>query len=60
MLTSTCVVSFSYLMSLWDSFFHDDPHADGTPIIQKGLEFIYNYQAVTSQSESKVRVSSFP
>ena len=32
-----------------------------TPIIQKGAAFIYNYQAVTSESESKVRVfSPFP
>ena len=39
----------------------DDPPTDGTPIIQKGAAFIYNYQAVTSESESKVRVfSPFP
>ena len=37
------------------------PPTDGTPIIQKGAAFIYNYQAVTSESESKVRIfSPFP
>ena len=34
----------------------DGPPTDGTPIIQKGAAFFYNYQAVTSESESKVRV----
>ena len=39
----------------------DAPPTDGTPIIQNGAAFIYNYQAVTSESESKVRVfSPFP
>ena len=34
---------------------------DSTPIIQKGTPFNYNYQAVTSESESKFRVfSPFP
>ena len=42
-------------------FVPDGPAADGTLIIQKGAAFIYNYQAVTSESESKVRVfSPFP
>ena len=42
-------------------FVPDGPPTDGTPIIQKGAAFIYNYQAVTSESESKVRVfSPFP
>ena len=42
-------------------FFPDGPPTDGTPIIQKGAAFIYNYQAVTSESESNVRVfSRFP
>ena len=42
-------------------FVHDGPPTDGTPIIQKGAAFSYNYQAVTSESESKVRVFSlFP
>ena len=39
-------------------FVLDGPPTDGTPIIQKGAAFIYNYQAVTSESESKVR--AFP
>ena len=37
-------------------FVPDGPPTDGTPIIQKGAAFIYIYQAVTSESESKVRV----
>ena len=37
-------------------FVPDGPPTDGTSIIQKGAAFIYNYQAVTSESESKVRV----
>ena len=42
-------------------FVPDGPPTDGTPIIQKGAAFIYNYQAVTSDSESKVRIfSPFP
>ena len=42
-------------------FVSDGPPADGTPIIQKGVAFIWNYQAVTSESESKVCVfSHFP
>ena len=42
-------------------FVPDGPPTYGTPIIQKGAAFIYNYQAVTSESESKVRVfSPFP
>ena len=42
-------------------FVPDGPPTDGTPIIQKGAAFIYNYQAVISESESKVRVfSPFP
>ena len=42
-------------------FVPDGPPTDGAPIIQKGAVFIYNYQAVTSESESKVRVfSPFP
>ena len=42
-------------------FVPDGPPTDGTPVIQKGTVFIYNYQAVTSESESKVRVfSPFP
>ena len=42
-------------------FVPDGPPTDGTPIIQKGAAFIYNYQAVTSESESKVRIfSPFP
>ena len=42
-------------------FVPDGPHKDGTPIIQKGAALIYNYQAVTSESESKIRVfSPFP
>ena len=37
------------------------PPTDGSPIFQKGASFIYNYQAVTSESGSKVRVfSPFP
>ena len=39
----------------------DVPVTDGTPILQKGAAFIYNYQAVTSESESKFRIFSlFP
>ena len=34
-------------------FVPDGPATDGTPIIQKSAAFIYNYQAVTSESESK-------
>ena len=42
-------------------FVPDGPPTDGTPIIQKGAAFIYNYQAVTSESQSKVRAfSPFP
>ena len=42
-------------------FVPDGLPTDGTPIIQKGAVFIYNYQAATSESESKVRVfSPFP
>ena len=42
-------------------FVPDGPPTDGTPIIQKGAAFIYNYQAVTSETGSKVRVfSPFP
>ena len=42
-------------------FVPDCLSTDGTPIIQKGAAFIYIYQAVTSESESKVRVFSlFP
>ena len=42
-------------------FVPDGFPTDGTPIIQKGAAFIYNYQAVTSESGSKVRVfSAFP
>ena len=42
-------------------FVPDGRLTDGTPIIQKGAAFIYNYQAVTSENESKVRVfSPFP
>ena len=42
-------------------FVPDSPPTDGTSIIQQGAAFIYNYQAVTSESESKVRVfSPFP
>ena len=42
-------------------FVPDVPATDGTPIIQKGAAFINNYQVVTSESESKVRVfSPFP
>ena len=41
-------------------FVPDGHPTDGTPIIQKGAAFIYNYQAVTSESESKVRVFSLP
>ena len=42
-------------------FVPDVPPTDGTPIIQKGAAFINNYQVVTSESESKVRVfSPFP
>ena len=42
-------------------FVPDGPTTDGTPFVQKGAAFIYNYQAVTSESKSKVRVfSPFP
>ena len=42
-------------------FIPDGPHKDGTPIIRKGAAFIYNYQAVISENETKVRVfSPFP
>ena len=42
-------------------FFNDDLLADFTQIIQKGAACSHNYQAVTSKSESKVRVfSPFP
>ena len=42
-------------------FVPEGPSTDGTPIIQKGAAFIYNYQAVTSESEGKFRVfSPFP
>ena len=42
-------------------FVPDGPPTDGTPIILKGAAFIYNYQAVTSEKESKVPVfSPFP
>ena len=34
------------------------PSTDGTSINRKGSAFIYNYQAVTSESETKVRVFS--
>ena len=39
-------------------FVPDGSPTNGTPIIQKGATFIYNYQAVTSESENKVRVFS--
>ena len=39
-------------------FAPDGPPADGTPIIRRGATNIYNYQALTSESESKVRVFS--
>ena len=39
-------------------FVPDGSPKDGTPIIQKGAAFIHNYQAVTLESESKVRVFS--
>ena len=39
-------------------FVPDGLPTDGTPIIPKGTAFIYNYQAVTSESESKVPVFS--
>ena len=42
-------------------FVPDGRPTDGTQIIQKSAWFIYNYQAVSSESESKVRVfSPFP
>ena len=37
------------------------PPTDGTLIIQEGAAFIYDYQAVSSESESQVRAfSPFP
>ena len=39
-------------------FFPDGPPTVGTPIIQKGAALICKYQAVTLESESKVRVFS--
>ena len=39
-------------------FVPDGPPRHGTPTIQRGAAFIYNYQAVTSESESKIRVFS--
>ena len=42
-------------------FVPDGPPRDGNPINQEGAAFIYNYQAVTSENESKVRFfSPFP
>ena len=42
-------------------FVPDGPPADGTPTIQEGAAFNSNYEAVTSESESEVRVfSPFP
>ena len=39
----------------------DVPLRDDTPILEKGAAFIYKYQAVTSESENKVRkISLFP
>ena len=40
-------------------FVRDGPPVDGTPIIEESVAFIYKYQAVTSENESKVRVFSF-
>ena len=39
-------------------FVPDGPPTDGTPIIQKGAAFIFNYQADTTEIESKVRIFS--
>ena len=59
MLTSTCFLLVSNVPV--KQFVPDGPPTDGTPIIQKGAAFIYNYQAVTSESESIVCVfSPFP
>ena len=42
-------------------FVPDGPPAHSNPIIQKGTAFFYNYPAITSEIESKVRVfSPFP
>jgi len=54
----TLLIGTMFAEIQFSTHFNDESH---TPIFKKGAAFVFKYQAVTSESESKVRVfSPFP